>query len=744
MKWAEKTKWAEKMTDKKVKSLIAKLTAGGEYAGWREREDARRTLAAIGAPAVPALIRAVKSKNENWDIAHVATKILGEIGSSAIPALIETYADESEDWGLRDNMSVALVQIGPPAVPALLKVLEDGNLDWSVRCMIARTLEEIGDPQAVPVLIKHLADFSEGQAAIETLKRIGSRTLPALMEGLKDDHADYVKQYGIVHALVQIGPPAIPALVKMFSDSEEKIAARRKAAETLGKIAQHHPDLTLRAALPILRRLRKRDPIFQHVLDQIESATAASKSLPLPASAPPLDVQTLPRPADAADMLPGTADVPPGDPVTPPPGFWTRLGRKIEDKTILVRQRNLEVADKTDKKVKSLIAKLTAGGEHEGSEAAEALELKRRINAAGELGRIGDPRAVPVLVQACKKKKMHSLLVQTYASIALGDIRNPQAVPALIKALNDKDIDGFTYRCAIKALIAIGDPQAASALIRGLKDDDTEVRIKAAIALGRWKSREAVPALITALKDSSSAVTRYMFENDGTQTPLLTQWVCNEAAGALGEIGDARAVPALSEAWQNKRYGIRTGGCAIRALGAIGGPLAVHSLIGVLGSAIYVKEAVKGLKMIEPTAAPAFLEALSREKTRALVIPALIEVVRSDEYVFPRRHAAELLKLIAEHQPDPALRAALPTLRWNYWRTRGSVFKEATKRIEAVTATPRNLPLPAAAPSPDTRTLPRPADAADMLPGTADMPPGVPVTPPRGFWEHLRRKPRPS
>ena len=113
----------------------------------------------------------------------------------------------------------------------------------------------------------------------------------------------------------------------MFSDSQEKIVVRRRAAETLGKIAEHHPDLTLRAALPALRRLRKRDPIFQQVLDQIESATVVSKSLPRPASVPPPDPKTLPRPADAAGRLLETADVPFSASEVLRQGFWTRLRR---------------------------------------------------------------------------------------------------------------------------------------------------------------------------------------------------------------------------------------------------------------------------------------------------------------------------------------------------------------------------------------------------------------------------------
>ena len=66
------------------------------------------------------------------------------------------------------------------------------------------------------------------------------------------------------------------------------------------------------------------------------------------------------------------------------------------------------MTDKTDRKVKSLIAKFTAGGEHKGGKTAEALGLKGSIQgsiyATVDLGIIGDPRAVPVLVQASKNK----------------------------------------------------------------------------------------------------------------------------------------------------------------------------------------------------------------------------------------------------------------------------------------------------------------------------------------------------
>ena len=129
------------------------------------------------------------------------------------------------------------------------------------------------------------------------------------------------------------------------------------------------------------------------------------------------------------------------------------------------------MTDKTDRKVKSLIAKFTAGGEHKGGKTAEALGLKGSIQgsiyATVDLGIIGDPRAVPVLVQASKNKNLHSR-VQVWASLALGDIRNPQAVPALIEALKDKDLERFPCSQVITALIAIGDPQAVPVLTQAL------------------------------------------------------------------------------------------------------------------------------------------------------------------------------------------------------------------------------------------------------------------------------------
>ena len=421
------------------------------------------------------------------------------------------------------------------------------------------------------------------------------------------------------------------------------------------------------------------------------------------------------------------------------------------------------VEKRIDKKVKSLIAKFTAGGDDERDKTAEALALKGkvtgrvqgRINAAEELGRIGDPQVVPVLVQVGKDKKRH-FLVQFNASSALGDIRNPQAIPALIEAFNDKGIDIFTYRQVVKSLIAMRNPQAVPALIRASSSKDEETRIKAAEALGALKDERAVPALIAALNDQHS-VTKSITDEFGTESDRVTRYVCDEAALALGKIGDARAVPALDKVWRGKRYDSHTCIRAMRALGEIGGPLALHSLIEAAGSAEDCKEAARVLAMSGPAAFPVLIEALTSEKSRAScgevtppktvtsqLLLVLIEVLDADKDWQLRGGVAALLKVFAEHRPDPVLRTALPVLRRLRLLSRDPVFREALKQIESVTAASKSLPLPAAAPPLDVQTLPRPADAADRLPGTADVPPGDPMTPPPGLWVRLCRALRPS
>lgn len=78
---------------------------------------------------------------------------------------------------------------------------------------------------------------------------------------------------------------------------------------------------------------------------------------------------------------------------------------------------------------------------------------------------------------------------------------------------------------------------ALAGVVNGLTDPDESVRCLAALALGKLKAADAVPALTPLLADSSG-------------------WVRGAAADGLAMIGEP-AVPALGEALHDDREGVR-------------------------------------------------------------------------------------------------------------------------------------------------------------------------------------------
>jgi HEAT repeat protein len=78
---------------------------------------------------------------------------------------------------------------------------------------------------------------------------------------------------------------------------------------------------------------------------------------------------------------------------------------------------------------------------------------------------------------------------------------------------------------------------AVDGLIVALKDPDVDVRCQAAWALGRTRKTRAVDPLIEAMADAAA--------------------VRRQAVRALGEIGDPRAVPALTAALKDEDPRVR-------------------------------------------------------------------------------------------------------------------------------------------------------------------------------------------
>ncbi len=165
----------------------------------------------------------------------------------------------------------------------------------------------------------------------------------------------------------------------------------------------------------------------------------------------------------------------------------------------------------------------------------------------------------PELEESIKALQSADSYERHRAAIALGRSGSPEAVEPLLGALNDRDT--FVRNFACTSLGNLGDPRAVAPLVKALGDESLVVRRSAAEALGNLGDKRPVDPLIKALSDESDLVRR-------------------SAAQALGALGDPRAADALLLALRDEDIYIWNG--ASIALTAIGNAC-VPDLVKALG-----------------------------------------------------------------------------------------------------------------------------------------------------------------
>lgn len=120
--------------------------------------------------------------------------------------------------------------------------------------------------------------------------------------------------------------------------------------------------------------------------------------------------------------------------------------------------------------------------------------------------------------------------VQARCAWALGKLGNEQAIFVLANAMRQSK-DRRLRHYAIEAIGRLGDESLSPLMARiAQKHPDKETRTYAIEALGRFGGSEAVKTLINLLQDT-------------TQSYLVR----SEAAAALGEAGDRKAIPVLQQ-----------------------------------------------------------------------------------------------------------------------------------------------------------------------------------------------------
>ena len=158
-----------------------------------------------------------------------------------------------------------------------------------------------------------------------------------------------------------------------------------------------------------------------------------------------------------------------------------------------------------------------------------------RAEAAAALGALLDERASAPLLAALDDKNAE---VREKAAGALGAIKDAKAVGKLTSLVQDRLEHTAVRAASVAALGAIGDNSVESQLFYVLRTETGNTRNNAISALGKLKSTNAVPELISILEDRSEPL-------DASTGDLAKASARTKAAGSLAEIGDQRAAAAL-------------------------------------------------------------------------------------------------------------------------------------------------------------------------------------------------------
>lgn len=183
-----------------------------------------------------------------------AVEYLGAAGDeAAVPFLVAALADEDDQ--LRQHAAIALGEIGSPeAVPALIRALRDR--DRAVQWFAAVSLAKIGEP-AVEPLINELSagDVNGAAGAAVALGRMREASAVEPLVALLSSPDLYLRGQA-VEALVAIGRPATPALVKAALGNDP--VKRNSALIALGRLADGD------AARPLISLLGTQDLVARH------------------------------------------------------------------------------------------------------------------------------------------------------------------------------------------------------------------------------------------------------------------------------------------------------------------------------------------------------------------------------------------------------------------------------------------------------------------------------------------------
>jgi HEAT repeat protein len=128
-----------------------------------------------------------------------------------------------------------------------------------------------------------------------------------------------------------------------------------------------------------------------------------------------------------------------------------------------------------------------------------AFELAKQLNNIDRQDQADIDRLVPEMIDTFSEASRDDPRVRRYLALALGHVGDPKAVPVLLEALSDDDPETRIY--AMWALGSLGDERAVESLLELAGNDDAGIRKMAVYSLGTLGAEEARTTLQTALGD---------------------------------------------------------------------------------------------------------------------------------------------------------------------------------------------------------------------------------------------------
>lgn len=245
------------------------------------------------------------------------------------------------------------------------------------------------------------------------------------------------------------------------------------------------------------------------------------------------------------------------------------------------------------------------------------LSIEARLYAAQKLGLYG---AVDILIQGLEvNKNTPEVVIEIVKN--LGNLRSAQTVPTLIKTA-EGDTNPAVDNAVLDALYSIGDTSALKFFRWTLSHSNSQLRDRAAYALGDFLAGKMDSASVRALSEA------YRVEKEAKVRLTMVN--------AMGKIDGRLTVPPLINALSDSNPTVRS--LSATFLGELGDVSGIKPLIQLLGDKSSIdcqKAAAEALwKIGEPTAFPALISALDNKWEVRRYVYDLLNNTRDREIIF--------------------------------------------------------------------------------------------------------------